>query len=34
VPDGTPLANLHVAVLNKLGVETEKFGDSTGVLAL
>jgi hypothetical protein len=34
VPDGTPLANLHAAVLNKLGVATEKFGDSNGVLAL
>jgi hypothetical protein len=34
VPAGTPLANLHAAVLNKLGVETEKFGDSTGVLTL
>lgn len=34
VPDGTPLANLHAAVLNKLGVETEKFGDSNGILAL
>lgn len=34
VPDGTPLANLHAAVLNKLGVETEKFGDSNGVLSL
>jgi hypothetical protein len=34
VPDRTPLANLHVAVLNKLGVETEKFGDSNGVVPL
>jgi hypothetical protein len=34
VPDGTPLANLHAAVLNKLGVETEKFGDSNGILSL
>jgi hypothetical protein len=34
VADGTPLANLHVAVLNKLGVETERFGDSNGVLPL
>jgi hypothetical protein len=31
VPDGTPLANLHLAVLNKIGVEVEKFGDSNGV---
>ena len=34
VPDGTPLANLHAAMLNKLGVPTEKFGDSNGVLTL
>ncbi len=34
VADGTPLANLHAAVLNKLGVETQKFGDSNGILAL
>jgi hypothetical protein len=34
VPTGTPLANLHAAVLNKLGVETQKFGDSNGILAL
>ena len=27
---GTPLANLHVTVLDKLGVQVEKFGDSTG----
>jgi hypothetical protein len=34
VPDGTPLANLHAAVLNKVGVETAKFGDSNGILSL
>jgi hypothetical protein len=33
-PAGTPLANLHAAVLNKLGVPTEKFGDSNGILPL
>ena len=27
---GTPLANLHITILEKLGVPTEKFGDSTG----
>jgi hypothetical protein len=27
---GTPLSNLHVAVLDKLGVPAESFGDSTG----
>ena len=31
-PQGTPLANLHVTLLNKLGVHVEKFGDSTGTL--
>jgi len=31
-PDHTPIANLHVALLNKLGIATEKFGDSTGQL--
>jgi hypothetical protein len=34
VPDRTPLANLHTAILNKLGVEADKFADSTGVLTL
>jgi len=34
VPEGTPLANLHAAVLNKIGVETTQFGDSNGILAL
>ena len=27
---GTPLANLHVTLLDKLGVHVEKFGDATG----
>ena len=31
-PKGTPLANLHVTLLDKLGVPIEKFGDSTGKL--
>jgi len=31
-PQGTPLANLHLTVLDKLGVRLEKFGDSTGRL--
>ena len=26
----TPLANLHLTLLNKVGVPLEKFGDSTG----
>ena len=29
-PKGTPLANLHLTILSKLGVPVEKFGDSTG----
>ena len=31
-PKGTPLANLHVAVLDKLGFPVDEFGDSTGKL--
>jgi uncharacterized protein DUF1552 len=31
-PQGTPLANLHVTILDKLGVHVDKFGDSTGRL--
>ncbi len=31
-PSGTPLANLHLTLLDKLGVRVESFGDSTGVL--
>lgn len=30
VPDGTPLTNLYMTMLNKLGVRVERFGDSTG----
>jgi hypothetical protein len=33
-PQGTPLANLHVTLLDKLGVRVAKFGDSTGALSL
>jgi hypothetical protein len=33
-PKGTPLANLHVTILDKLGVSVEKLGDSTGTLEL
>jgi hypothetical protein len=32
-PERTSIANLHLTVLNKLGIEAAKFGDSTGVLA-
>jgi len=31
-PQDTPLANLHVSVLDKLGVPVESFGDSNGQL--
>ena len=31
-PSETPLANLHVSVLDKLGLPMERFGDSTGPL--
>jgi hypothetical protein len=30
----TTIANLHTAVLNKLGVPSERFGDSTGILEI
>ena len=29
-PEGTPLTNLHVTLLDKIGVPVESFGDSTG----
>jgi hypothetical protein len=29
-PKGTPLANMHVTLLAKMGVQVEKFGDATG----
>ncbi len=32
-PKGTPLANLYVSLLDKLGFPVEKFGDSTGKAA-
>ena len=32
IPKGTPLANLHVTLLAKLGVPVDKFGDATGKL--
>jgi hypothetical protein len=31
-PKGTPLANLHVAMLDKFGVHIDKIGDSNGAL--
>jgi hypothetical protein len=32
VPDETPIGNLHVTVLDKLGVRVDRFGNSTGPL--
>jgi hypothetical protein len=31
-PEKTPIANLHLTVLNKLGIERDKLGDSTGFI--
>jgi hypothetical protein len=31
-PKGTPIANLYVTLLDKLGVHVDKFGDATGTL--
>jgi hypothetical protein len=33
LPERTPIANLHLTILQKIGVERDKFGDSTGVIA-
>src|SRR5215469_845799 len=33
LPERTPIANLHLTLLQKVGVERDKFGDSTGVIA-
>jgi hypothetical protein len=33
LPDRTPIANLHLTLLQKAGVERDKFGDSTGVIS-
>jgi len=33
-PEETPMTNLHLALLDRLGVPVEKFGDSTGELNL
>ena len=32
--DRTPMSNLLLTMLNKLGIQREGFGDSTGVLAI
>src|SRR4029077_9386609 len=31
-PNETPLTNLYVAMLNRIGVQAARFGDSTGAL--
>jgi hypothetical protein len=33
LPEPTPIANLHLTVLGKSGVERERFGDSTGTIS-
>jgi hypothetical protein len=33
LPERTPIANLHLTVLQKVGIEQDKFADSTGVIA-
>jgi hypothetical protein len=32
LPERTPLANVHLTMLNKLGLEQQSFADSTGVI--
>ena len=31
-PRGTPLCNLHLSLLERMGVKADRFGDSTGPL--
>jgi hypothetical protein len=33
LPERTPIANLHLTMLQKAGVERDRFGDSTGVIS-
>ncbi len=33
LPERTPLANVHLTILEKLGIEQKSFGNSTGLLA-
>jgi hypothetical protein len=33
LPERTPIANLHLTILQKAGVDRDKFGDSTGVIS-
>jgi hypothetical protein len=33
MPDRSPLANVHLTLLNKFGIEEEQFADSTGMIS-
>ena len=33
LPERTPIANLHLTLLQKVGLERDHFGDSTGTIA-
>ncbi|MEO5922562.1 MAG: DUF1552 domain-containing protein [Bryobacteraceae bacterium] len=33
LPERTPIANLHLTILQKVGIQREKFGDSTGTIS-
>jgi len=33
LPEHTPLANLHLTILNKVGIEVDSFADSTGIIS-
>ncbi len=33
MPERTPLANVHLTLLNKFGIEQDKFADSTGIIS-
>jgi len=33
MPERTPFANVHLTLLNKAGIETDKFADSTGMIS-
>jgi len=33
LPERTPIANLHLTILQKVGAPREKFGDSTGTIS-
>jgi hypothetical protein len=33
LPERTPLANVHLTVLNKCGIKEERFADSTGIIS-